>query len=106
MAKVANSETAASTQPEAQTDEAHGKRIAVAIALGKELIAGGATKADAAWAMYENVSQLPRDIVVKAFVDGATLTEKGAMTYWYNCRRKAGRLKLVGEGKAKAKERA
>ena len=30
-----------------------------------------------------------RETVVAAFVEGAGLTEKGALTYWYNCRRKA-----------------
>ncbi|PHR85800.1 MAG: hypothetical protein COA76_17410 [Moritella sp.] len=33
-------------------------------------------------------NQMPTETVVKAFVDGATLTPKGALTYWYNCRRK------------------
>ena len=30
-----------------------------------------------------------KDVVIAAFIQGATLTEKGAVTYWYNCRRKA-----------------
>ena len=30
-----------------------------------------------------------KELIIAAFVSGATLTEKGAMTYWYNCRRKA-----------------
>ena len=31
----------------------------------------------------------PKEVIVAAFIEGATLTEKGALTYWYNCRRKA-----------------
>jgi len=30
-----------------------------------------------------------KDLVVAAFIKGASLTEKGALTYWYNCKRKA-----------------
>ena len=36
-----------------------------------------------------NNSGHEKDVVIAAFVQGATLTEKGAVTYWYNCRRKA-----------------
>lgn len=96
MAKTTSSETAASTQPEVETQAA---RIAAAIAEGKELIVGGSTKADAAWRMFQILRQDARETVVVAFIEGAGLTPKGAMTYWYNCRRKAGRLQLVGEGK-------
>ncbi len=53
------------------------------------MIAENGTKADAARAMYELISAEDKDVIVAAFVAGATLTEKGALTYWYNCRRKA-----------------
>lgn len=34
-----------------------------------------------------------QDTVVSAFIEGAALTPKGAVTYWYNCRRKHNRMK-------------
>ncbi len=60
-----------------------------AIEVGKKSIADGGTKADAARAMYEIISTQDKVTIVAAFVQGAGLTEKGALTYWYNCRRKA-----------------
>ena len=46
------------------------------------------TKMAAAMKMFEMIRDESREVVVKAFIDGAGLTEKGAMTYYYNCRRK------------------
>lgn len=58
-----------------------------AIAQGKALIAEGKSKADAARAMFESIHGEPKEVIVAAFVAGAALTEKGALTYWYNCKR-------------------
>jgi len=63
--------------------------IQQAIATGQAIIKEGKTKADAARAMYATIRDEPKEVVVAAFVQGATLTEKGALTYWYNCKRKA-----------------
>ena len=60
-----------------------------AIANGKALIKEGKSKADAAMEIFEALKDEEKDVVIAAFVQGATLTEKGAVTYWYNCRRKA-----------------
>lgn len=60
-----------------------------AISEGKSLIAEGKSKADAARAIYAAISEEDKEVIVAAFVEGATLTPKGALTYWYNCRRKA-----------------
>jgi hypothetical protein len=60
-----------------------------AIAKGLAIIKEGKTKADAARAMYDIIKAEPKEVIVAAFVQGATLTEKGALTYWYNCKRKA-----------------
>lgn len=61
-----------------------------AIALGKDVRKQPEkTKADAAQAMFELISSEPREIVIQAFIDGASLTQKGAQTYFYNCKRKA-----------------
>lgn len=60
-----------------------------AIAKGKAVIKEGKSKADAAMVIFEALKDEEKDVVIAAFVQGATLTEKGAVTYWYNCRRKA-----------------
>ena len=65
--------------------------VANAVTIGKEMsLSGQATKADVAWKMFGTINHLPREVVIQAFIDGAGLTEKGARTYWYNCRKKAG----------------
>lgn len=62
--------------------------IANAIAIGAAIIAKGETKIDAAMAIYEILETEPQDVIVKAFIEGASLTDKGAVTYWYTCRRR------------------
>ena len=64
-------------------------QIKEAIAKGKALIKDGKSKADAAMVIFEALKAEDKEVVVAAFVQGATLTEKGAVTYWYNCRRKS-----------------
>ena len=60
-----------------------------AINLGKELSKNKEnTKADISRKMYELIQNEEREIIVLAFVEGANLTPKGAMTYIYNIRRK------------------
>jgi len=85
--------TAADPVGEASTPEAapdlSKPAIQQAILQGKALIADGKSKADAARAIFAVIASEPKEVVVAAFVEGATLTEKGALTYWYNCRRKA-----------------
>ena len=65
-----------------------------AIAIGQEMTKQMATdpnitKADIARKMYETIHDESRDVIVQAFINGAGLTPKGAMTYYYNVRRKA-----------------
>ena len=69
---------------EAATPEA----IDQAIASGKAIIADGKPKIDAAMSIYIALLGEPQETVVSAFIEGAALTPKGAVTYWYNCRRK------------------
>ena len=64
-------------------------QIKEAIAKGKALIKEGKSKADAAMVIFEALKAEDKEVVIAAFVQGATLTEKGAVTYWYNCRRKS-----------------
>jgi hypothetical protein len=60
-----------------------------AIAKGKAIIKEGKTKADAAMVIYEALKDESKEVIAAAFVQGATLTEKGAVTYVYNCKRKS-----------------
>jgi len=60
----------------------------LAVNEGKRLIGEGKTKSQAAMAIYTALQTNDKETVIKAFVEGASLTEKGAMTYWYNCKRK------------------
>lgn len=63
--------------------------LQAAVQTGHKVIAEGGTKADSARAMYAMIADEPKETVVAVFVAGATLTDKGALTYWYNCKRKA-----------------
>jgi hypothetical protein len=38
--------------------------------------------------MYELIYEESREVIVQAFIEGASLTPKGAQTYFYNCKRK------------------
>lgn len=69
--------------------------IQLAIDQGLALIKDGKSKADSARAIYDLLETQGKDVIVAAFIAGATLTEKGALTYWYNCRRK----KMKGQAK-------
>ena len=79
--------TAAAAEP--KKIDMNKQTIKDAIAKGKALIKEGKSKADAAMVIFEALKAEEKDVVIAAFVQGATLTEKGAVTYWYNCRRKA-----------------
>lgn len=64
------------------------KAIEQAIAQGQALITQGKTKVDASMAIYSALNTQSQETVVSAMIEGAGLTPKGALTYWYNCRRK------------------
>lgn len=66
-----------------------------AIAQGKAIIKDGKSKADAARAIYTLIKDEPKEVIVAAFVEGATLTPKGALTYWYNCKRRTAKESRV-----------
>lgn len=82
------------TKPAPTTDD-HSEAVSSAVAAGKALNEQGKTKMEAAMAIYVTLEALPQDVVVKAFIDGAMLTDKGALTYWYNCRRKLKKQRLL-----------
>jgi len=55
-----------------------------AIARGRAIRGTGATKALAARQMFLSLSALPRESIWYAFIHGADLTSRGAVTYYYN----------------------
>lgn len=64
-----------------------------AIIMGKAALAEGKSKVDAAMVIYTELIKEDKDLIIAAFIQGAALTEKGAITYFYNCRRKHKKLK-------------
>lgn len=89
----ANTAIEATVTPPAASSASHpdlgSPHMREAITQGLALIKDGKSKADAARAMYALLKDEEKDLIVAAFVAGATLTEKGALTYWYNCKRRA-----------------
>jgi hypothetical protein len=75
-----------------------------AVAKGLEVIAGGGSKADAARAIYEMLLDEDREVIILAFIEGATVTEKGSPTYFYNVKRQFER-KQREDGKKSAKKK-
>ena len=59
-----------------------------AIAEGKKLIKFGKTKAEASREIFPLIAKESREVIYHVFQEGVGLTEKGAVTYYYNCRRK------------------
>lgn len=86
---AATTENATATAAQPKKIDLGKAAIKEAIAKGKAVIKEGKSKADAAMVIFEALKDEEKDVVIAAFVQGATLTEKGAVTYWYNCRRKA-----------------
>ena len=75
--------------PKAPVKPTNPAAVRKAISLGKDMRKQPETsKADIARKMFETLADEPREVVVQAFVDGAGLTPKGALTYFYNCKRK------------------
>ncbi len=63
------------------------KNYELAIKTGLECIQNGQSKADAARAIFELIRDESREVVIRAFIEGATVTGKGAPTYFYNINR-------------------
>ena len=81
------------TKPKKQVEAASLslEHVSAAVAEGKTLIEQGKPKVEAAMAIYRLIGTQPQETVLQAFIEGATLTPKGALTYWYNCKRKLAR---------------
>jgi hypothetical protein len=79
---------AQSAKPPTQTSTFSKEIVKAAIAEGKAMLKDGKTKVEVATAMYQKLKGADRETAVAAFKEGAGLTDKGAVTYWYNCKRK------------------
>ena len=62
--------------------------IKKAIAQGKKLIKSGKSKADTSRQIYKLVNGEDREVILHVFQQGASLTEKGSLTYLYNIMKK------------------
>ena len=71
------------------------KRLASAISEGKSILKDSGSKASAARRIYELIHDEHRDIILKAFIEGADVTPKGAPTYYYNISHKFKRRKAT-----------
>jgi len=94
-APVAGSKSAPAAAVEPKKIDLAKPLIKEAIAQGKAIIKDGKSKADAARAIYALIKDESKEIIVAVFVEGATLTPKGALTYWYNCKRRAAKESRV-----------
>jgi len=70
-------------------------RYAQAIEEGKKQLNQGNSKADAARAIFRLIHAETREVVLRAFIEGADVTPKGAPTYYYNINRKFRKNKQV-----------
>ena len=59
-----------------------------AINEGREQLVEQRSKAAAARTIYHLLQNESRDVVLKAFIEGADITPKGSPTYYYNITRK------------------
>lgn len=71
-------------------------QVADAVKRGRAVIAEGKTKVEAVRVMYPLIKDEPREIIWKAFEEGASLTPKGAITYLYNAERHHKKSKRTG----------
>mgnify|MGYP000010385586 FL=1 len=79
------------TSPETlkQLIEAKDKnRYAKAVQDGRTILTDGGSKANAARAIYRLIHDEHREVVLRAFIEGADVTPKGSPTYYYNISRK------------------
>lgn len=63
-------------------------RYDTAVQEGRTILTGGGSKADAARAIFRLIHLEPREVVLRAFIEGADVTPKGSPTYYYNINRK------------------
>jgi hypothetical protein len=71
-----------------QTAPLSKETVKATIGEGKAMLKDGKTNVEITAAMYQKLKSADRETIVAAFKEGAGLTDKGAVTYFYNCRRK------------------
>ena len=88
MTSASSTKNPESTKPEVAAKNA--EQVEKAVALGKKMMKNGdeVTKVEVAMAIYELIHEESREVIVQAFIEGASLTPKGAQAYFYNCKRK------------------
>ena len=64
------------------------ERLKKALAIGLKTLKDSGSKAAAARAIYELIHMESRDVILQAFIDGATVTVKGSPTYYHTISRK------------------
>lgn len=69
--------------------------ITSAIDAGQSIITEGKPKIEAAMVIYRMLEHLDQQTVVGALINGANLTPMGAVTYWYNCRRRLNKERKI-----------
>jgi len=66
-----------------------------ALEIGKETLKAEGSKAAAARAIYKVLADEHREVVLRAFVEGATITPKGSPTYYHAIKRKLRRQQAL-----------
>jgi bisphosphoglycerate-independent phosphoglycerate mutase (AlkP superfamily) len=74
--------------PKQQLEPKDKSRYAKAVQDGRTILTDGGSKADAARAIYRLIHDEQREVVLRAFIEGADVTPKGSPTYYYNISRK------------------
>ena len=74
--------------PKQQIEPKDKNRYTKAVQDGRTILTDGGSKADAARAIYRLIHDEHREVVLRAFIEGADVTPKGAPTYYYNISRK------------------
>lgn len=72
-----------------RVDPINHEQVKKSISIGQSIIAEGKTKVEAVRSMYPLIKDEPREVIWDAFIKGAGLTEKGAITYHYNMKRES-----------------
>ena len=66
-----------------------------AIRIGQKVLLEQGSKASAAMEIFKILKEEAREVVLKAFIEGANITPKGSPTYFYNVTRKLRKQKVI-----------
>ena len=82
---ISSPRTSSASVPSAPIDP---ERLKQALSIGLKTLKDSGSKAAAARAIYDLIHMESRDVILQAFIDGATVTVKGAPTYYHTISRK------------------